>query len=302
MSDTGRLFNYFWYFVDISKNAFLYNSSSFQATIGRRRSGKSVFCLGAACAVDPDLLEENICFGLKELKEQLNTKQETALIWEEAGASAYNRDFMEQWNKLIVKTLQVYGYRKLALYANFQHLKFIDIDVRMQLDSFFRMKAINGFSQAGEPITSTYAEPYTVVTDYIQEPIISPYKIAREGIYQNIGKIPIPEINEFFKITGVKKSLYKAYLKRKDEYFQDLGEEEKQEDKELFSRKELKTLTRVNESYLNLASNLINEKFTKKKIAALSDIPVSTLNFWLSRAGEAAELQSRVSAKETTTK
>lgn len=297
---TGSQFNFFWYFMDICKNSFLFNNSSFMACIGKRRSGKSVFCLAAACAVDPDFNAEQITFGIKELKEQLEEKTNTSIIWEEAGTSAYSRDFMEERNKAISKTLQVYGFRKLAIFGNFQHMKFLDGDIRLQLDSFFRMKAFNNF-QEGKPVTKIYAEPFTIVTDYIQEPLIAPYKIEREGTYQPIGKIPIPDIKDFFKICGVSKQLYKDYLRKKTEYFMEVGKPEEPEE-EVFSKRELKTLTRVNESFLKLALGLLNENMTKSKIASLADIPVSTLNVWLSKEEEAQELINRISLEPTTTK
>lgn len=296
----GSQFNYFYYFMDICKNAFLFENSSFMACIGKRRSGKSVFCLAAACFVDPDFSEEQITFGLKELKEQLNEKSRTSIIWEEAGTSAYSRDFMDERNKAISKTLQVYGFRRLAIFGNFQHMKFLDGDIRLQLDSFFRMKAYNNFTPEGKPVTRTYAEPFAIVTDYIQEPIISPYKIEKEGIYQPIGKIPIPDIKDFFELTGVSKQLYKSYLRKKADYFKEVGEPEKEDKEEIFTKRELKTLTRVNEAYVKLASGLIEEKVTKTKIADLSDIPVSTLNLWLSKSEEAQELSNRVFIEPTT--
>lgn len=302
MEGIGKQFNFFWYFIDICKNAFKFENSSFMACIGKRRSGKSVFCLAAACAVDPDFSEEQITFGLKELKEQLNEKTNTSIIWEEAGASAYSRDFMDERNKLISKTLQVYGFRKIALFGNFQHMKFLDGDIRLQLDSFFRLKAFNDFTPEGKPYTNIYAEPFAIVTDYIQEPLIAPYKIEREGMYQPIGKIPIPDIKELFSICGVSKELYKNYLKRKSEYFREIGEPEEEEKEEIFSKRELKTLTRVNKAYVSLASRLIEDKITKTKIASYSDIPVSTLNVWLSKSEEAEELINRVSFEPTTTK
>jgi hypothetical protein len=272
------------------------------AAIGKRRSGKSVFCLASACFIDPDFTEEQITFGLKELKEQLNTKTETAIIWEEAGTSAYSRDFMDERNKAISKTLQVYGFRKLAIFGNFQHMKFLDGDIRLQLDSFFRMKAFNSFIEE-KPVTRIYAEPFAIVTDYIQEPLISPFKIEKEGVYSQIGKIPIPDISDFFKICGVSKQLYREYLKKKTEYFKEVGEPEKEDKEEIFSKRELKTLTRVNKAYLNLASRLIEDKVSKVKIASYSDIPVTTLNRWLDNTIEAEEWFNRVSfEKPTTTK
>lgn len=300
----GVQFNWFWYFVDIAKRAFLYENSSFQAAIGKRRSGKSIFCLAAAGAVDPDFNEEKICFGINELKKVLNDGKECAVVWEEAGASAYSRDFMDERNKIISKTLQVYGFRKIALYGNFQHLKFLDGDIRLQLDCFFRLKAMNSFDDGNKPFTQTWAEPYCIVTDYIQEPLIAPYKVQRDGLYQGIGKIPMPQMWDLFEICGITKQTYKAYQKKKEEYFVEIGEEDKgkEEQEEVFSKRELKTLTRVNVAFLNLASRLTEEeKVTKKRIAELADIPVSTLNVWLSKAEGAQDLQNRVTEEETTT-
>lgn len=287
--------NWFWYFIEIAKNSFLFNNSSFQACIGKRRSGKSIWCLCSACAVDPDITEENICFSIKELKAQLNERTETAIIWEEAGTSAYSRDFMDERNKLISKTLQVYGYRKIAIWGNFQHLKYLDGDIRLQLDSFIKMKAVNAFTPEGKPYTRTFAYPYMIVTDYIQEPLIAPFKVARDGTFQPIGNIPVPQMEELFQKTGVSKSLYRSYLKKKDEYFKDIGEPEKQEEEELFSKKELKTLTRTNMAFINLATRLINdEKITKTKIANFANIPVSTLNVWIGKKEEAGSFMDRV--------
>nr|CAH2570339.1 similar to protein 16 from Haloarcula hispanica virus 1 [uncultured archaeal virus] len=298
----GRQFNWFWYFVDIARNAFKFEDSSFQAAIGKRRSGKSVWTLSSCCAVDPDFTEEQICFGLKELKAQMIEKTETSLLWEEAGESAYNRDFMTDGNKLIVKRMQVYGYRKIALFANYQHMKFLDGDVRLQLDCIIKMKAQKSFTPAGEPIVYTWGVPLAVVTDWIQDPILAPYKVEKDGVYQPIGQIPVPQMWDLFEVCGVSKSLYKNYLKKKDEYFQEMGEPEKEDKEEVFSKRELKTLTRVNSAYLNLTSRLIDEeKVSKTKIASLSGIPVSTLNVWLSKSEEAEGWISRVSAIETTT-
>ena len=298
----NQQFNWFWYFINSAKESHLFNDSSFHAAIGKRRSGKTVLCLGAACAVDPDITSENICFGLDELKAQLNEKTDTSIIWEEAGASAYSRDFMNERNKLIVKTLQVYGYKKISIFGNFQHLKYLDGDIRLQLDAFFKMKANHQLIDK-TPITHTYALPFAVVTDYINEPLIAPYKVTKEGVYQAIGGIPIPQMDEFFKMCNVTKGFYKDYLRKKDEYFIELGEEDKEEAPEIFSKRELKTITRMNTAFLDLVVKLIEEdKKSKALIAKYADIPVSTLNVWLSKAEEIHSFESRVLPEETTTK
>lgn len=116
-----------------------------------------------------------------------------------------------------------------------------------------------------------------------------------------IGSIPIPDMEDFFKVCGVGKTLYKNYLKKKDEYFTEIGEEEIEEKEEMFSKRELKTLTRVNQAYISLASRLIEDKVTKTKIAEFSGIPVSTLNVWLGKSEDAEEWTRRVLEPSTTT-
>lgn len=294
-------FNWFQYFVDICKNSFLHNNSSFMASIGQRRSGKSVFTLGACCKVDPDFSEEQICFGLDELKEQLNEKTNTSILWEEAGASAFARDFMAEENKMIVKTLQVYGFKKLAIFGNFQHLMYLDSDVRLQLDCIFKMKAHHVFED-GLPVTHTYALPYKVVTDWIRKPIIKPYMVYNDDVWKDIGAIPIPDMEEYFKYCGVSKQLYREYNKKKEEYFQDLNASDEEEiKKEIFTKRELKTLTRVNKAYLSLVSRLIEDKVSKARIAELSGIPVTTLSGWIGKGEEADDWAKRILGNETTT-
>lgn len=140
------------------------------------------------------------------------------------------------------------------------------------------------------------------MTDCIQDPILAPYKVEKDGVYQPIGKIPVPQMWNLFKMCGVSESLYKNYLKKKDEYFQEMDEPEKEDKEEIFSKRELKTLTKVNSAYLNLTSRLIDEeKITKTKIAALSGIPVTTLNTWLGKTEEAENWINRVSTEATTT-
>jgi len=69
----------------------------------------------------------------------------------------------------------------------------------------------------------------------------------------------------------------------------------------MFSKRELKTLTRVNQAYISLASRLIEDKVTKTKIAEFSGIPVSTLNVWLGKSEDAEEWAKRILEPSTTT-
>lgn len=294
-------FNWYNYFIDICKNSFAHNNSTFMASIGQRRSGKSVFTLGACCRVDPDFTAEQICFGADELKTQLSERSNTAVLWEEMGASAFARDFMEVSNKAIVKTLQVYGFKKLAIFGNFQHLMYTDSDVRLQLDCIFKMRAAHVFEE-GQPVTHTYALPYKVVTDWIRKPIIKPYMVNDDdGVWREIGAIPIPDMDEYFRYCGVSKQLYREYERKKEEYFFDLNATDEEEvKKEIFTKRELKTLTRVNQAYLSLVSRLIEEGVTKAHIAELSNIPVSTLNRWNGKEEEADDWAKRILGNETT--
>ncbi len=292
--------NWFNYFMDISKNAFLHNNSSFMASIGQRRSGKSVFTLGACCRVDPDFPAEQICFSSDDLKEQLNEKTCTSILWEEAGASAFARDFMSESNRAVVKTLQVYGFKKLAIFGNYQHMLYLDSDVRLQLDCIFKMKAQHVFED-GQPVTHTFALPYKVVTDWIKKPTYRPYKVLRDEVWKDIGAIPVPDMEVYFKYCGVSKQLYHEYERKKQEYFEDMNNTETDETrKELFTKRELKKLTTVNQTFLTLVNKLIDEGVSKSRIAGLAEIPVSTLNGWLGRSDDADDWAKRILTDEPT--
>lgn len=279
--------NWFWHFVKEAKERFLYENSSFNAFIGERRSGKSVACLGMAAAIDPNFTEEQICFSIEDLKQQLNTKQQAAIIWEEASTSAYSRDFMTERNKAIIKALQVYGFRKIALLGNFQHLRTLDADLRLQLNTVFRMNAHHHLVD-GVPVTQTYAEPFIILTDWIQEPGITPFKILSDGVYKPLGGIPIPDMWDFFEKCGVSKTLYKNYLKKKTEYFMEIGQAESSALENSLNTRELKTLVRQEAAYKDLVITLVSEGvLTKKRIADMSKVPVTTLNRWIDSPSQA---------------
>lgn len=77
-------------------------------------------------------------------------------------------------------------------------------------------------------------------------------------------------MEDFFKICGVSKQLYKEYLKKKSEYFREVREPNDEDKEEIFSKREIKTLTRANRAYVNLVYRLIEEEYiTRSKIASL---------------------------------
>ena len=138
---------------------------------------------------------------------------------------------MNERNKLIIKTLQVYGYRKIALFGNFQHLKFLDGDVRLQLDCFIKMKAQNSFNPQENPLLRPGLFLMQLLRITSRTRLLPPIRLRRDGVYQAIGQIPVPQMWDFFEVCGVSKDLYRNYLKKKDEYFQEIGEPEEKKRK-----------------------------------------------------------------------
>lgn len=267
---------YYWfdYFVQIAKEAQMAQDSTFFAFIGRRRSGKSVDCLAMCSAIDPDITEENIVFTLNDLRAAFREKSNTAIMWDEASVSAYNRDFMQEANKLINKSIQVFGYKRLGLCSTFQHLNFLDSHAQMQLDCIFKCYS-NKKIVDEQMVVNTFMSPYKIVTDWIQDPIIAPYKRPLDGVSTQIGSIPIPQIKDLYKRTGVSKKLYNAYLKKKEEFFDDVT----RDDVSLDART-VKRLKRMEGGFYELIGFMKDEDYTMTQISAAMGIPQTTLANW----------------------
>lgn len=275
---SSRKFNWFSYFVNQAKIKQKMEDSVLYTFIGRRRAGKSINTLAMACRIDPDITVENICFGAKELTQALKEKENTVVIWEEAGAAGgYNRDWHSPANKMINKTLQVYGEKRIAILANLQHLKVIDPQVQIQIDCIFRCFAEHEKAGEDEYIKNTYFEPWRVHTDYLTDPAIMKYTINRNGVYQPIGIIPMPQVDELFKMCGVKKRLYNDYRKKKSEFFETVGEEE---NKPKLDKRTLNKLSKIQDGYFNLIDHFQGEGITLTKMAEISGIPQPTISRW----------------------
>lgn len=284
MSEEGegasRKFNWFSYFVNQAKIKQKMEDSVLYTFIGRRRAGKSINTLAMACRIDPDITTENICFGAKELTQALKEKENTVVIWEEAGAAGgYNRDWHSPANKMINKTLQVYGEKRIAILANLQHLKVIDPQVQIQIDCIFRCFAEHEKAGEDEYIKNTYFEPWRVHTDYLTDPAIMKYTINRNGVYQPVGIIPMPQVDELFKMCGVKKRLYNDYRKKKSEFFEHLGEEEEQA--ATLDKKKVGKLERMSAGCVKLIKYMNEEKGIKQReIAGVLGVNQNTVSGW----------------------
>ena len=126
----------------------------------------------------------------------MNDGKECAVVWEELEPLLIVGFYGRGGIKLSPK-LSGLWFRKIALYGNFQHLKFLDGDIRLQLDCFFRLKAMNSFDDSNKPFTQTWAEPYCIVTDYIQEPLIAPYKVQRMDYIRGLEKSYATDVGPF---------------------------------------------------------------------------------------------------------
>ncbi|MCQ1534835.1 helix-turn-helix transcriptional regulator [Methanosarcina sp. KYL-1] len=274
----SRKFNYFGYFVNQAKIAQQMEDSTLYAFIGRRRSGKSVISLAMACRIDPDITAENICFGAKQLTDALKSMEKTSIVWEEAtAAGGYNRDWHSPGNAIVNKTLQVYGEKRIAIVANLQHLKILDPQVQVQTDCIFRCWAEHEKLDEGEYRKNTFFEPWRVNTDFLTEPVLMRYTINRDGVYSPIGMIPVPQMDDLFKICGVSKSLYTEYRKKKAEFFESIGEDE---EAEKIDKKKIGRLQRMAAGCVKLIRDLNANGMTQGEIAGKIGVNHRTISEW----------------------
>jgi len=219
------------YFVHDAKTAQDHEDSVFYGSIGRRRSGKSMFELARCKKIYPDFSEEDIVFDAKEFMSLIQDPKvkHQALFWDEPSVTAYNRDYQQEVNKLLNKVLQVFGFKELAISCAFPHLSFLDTQTQMHMDALLKFKRV--YTKTGE--IRVYAEPYKVITDWMRKPIIKPYTVYNDGVYQAIGEIPIPSMNDLWKWSGVNKKLLKSYQKKKLEFFEDIGKTDTEDNKKI---------------------------------------------------------------------
>jgi len=208
--------------------------SSFISYVGERRSGKSVLAIAHAFSIDPDLTTENVCFSLDDLKQTIYDKMNTAVVWDEAGVTAYSRDFMKESSKALNKFFQVFGYRRVAVLSTFQHAGYLDNHLRGQLDALLWMQSsIKTFMIDGvrTPLTRKFCKPFTVRKNPFAPPFYKPYTFYQTTSSVNameIERIPIPDVPELMKFYNVRnwRSFFDDYEKKKEEFFIELGADE----------------------------------------------------------------------------
>ncbi|AKB34791.1 hypothetical protein MSSAC_0201 [Methanosarcina siciliae C2J] len=277
--EVSRKFNQYNIFINTAKMKISprIDDSAFLALIGPRRTGKSELSLATAFAIDPDFPIDNICFSFDELKALLtdDTIRKQPIVWEEASVTAYNREFMDEVNILLNKYFQVFGFRNLAVIANFQHINLLDYQVRMQLDVLLRCKSYYGTDPQGNTFTRKTVFPFKVLNDGINEPLIVKYKVPGDMGYDVIGEIPVPQIDILHKMYGIKNSFIQQYKKRKNEFFKNLEGKEKKVDE-----KEVAMLKKKEEALAALARSLQDQGLSQDDIGGLMGIKRQTASSW----------------------
>lgn len=222
----SQKFNYLNYFVTMATEAQHYQDSTLYAWIGQKRSGKSVTSLAATSKIDPTFNEDQIVFDVEDFKELVKDPDTTrcGIMWDEAGVTAYSRDFQKEANKTLNKLMQVYGFKEVAISCTFPHLNFLDKQTREVLDMIFRC-FYKRTKEEGNRKHQVYVAPYKLLTDWIREPSIVEYKTNIDGVFKPVGAIPVPQIDELFKWGGVSKKLYNQYLQKKHDFFETVGED-----------------------------------------------------------------------------
>lgn len=255
--------------------------SSFFAYVGERRSGKSITAIAQIHLIDPDVTTENVVFTFDDLRKAVYSKTKAAILWDESGVTAYSRDFMTNVNKLINKFMQVYGYRRISIHTTFQHLQFIDNQLRQQMDALYWCYGKDYVNEkTGRPYTRKSLLPFTVKKNPFWAPTFKPYEVMAPKMLnpEPIGWVQLPDMDEFMRYAGVKKEFLKDYDKKKQEFFQTLGEDT--EPQKVDSRI-LKTAAKQH-SALKAALKYMTEvdKLSKENISKKVGVARSTLRQW----------------------
>jgi hypothetical protein len=278
--ETSRKFNRYSIFINNAKMKIspVIDDSAFLAFIGPRRTGKSELSIATAFGINPDFQSDNICFSFDELKAKLtdDAVKRDVLVWEEASVTAYNRDFMDEVNKTLNKYFQVFGFRNLAIIANFQHLSLLDYQTRMQLDVLLKCKSYYGMDPDGNHFTRKTTYPYKVTNDGISDPRIIDYKIPGDMGYYKVGEIPIPQLDKLHSLFGIKSSFIGEYKKRKLEFFKNL----EQDTNTKLEEKEIAILQKKEEALAKLARSLQAQGLTQDDIGNLMGVKRQTASNW----------------------
>lgn len=235
-------FTWKWLLEYFGKMALSYMASedSFSiCNVGRRRSGKTVWSLVMARFIDPDFNEDKIAFAPEEFDQLLKEYKDSALLFDEAGTGLYSRDAMKRLNKSIIKSLQIFGFRRLTLILNLPHIEMIDKDIREKniLDIVFNLESrfdrdfslkdmtidqLRYFIKEKGNLPKRYtAEPFAFVGDSFRSGSLMPYQAMVNGKSYRIGKVRLGDMKEMFEYAKVDWKLWKAYQKKKIEYYEE---------------------------------------------------------------------------------
>lgn len=101
---------------------------------GRERTGKSVFTMQQACAIDPTLIDDlsRICFSAEEFLEAIrktdsDDKTTKCIIFDEAFRGLSSRGAMSKINKTIIQALMEVGQKNLVLWIVLPSFFMLDI-------------------------------------------------------------------------------------------------------------------------------------------------------------------------------
>jgi len=276
-----EVFNLMDHFVKKAKTHQLLEDSILFSFLGRRRSGKSTLTLAVLKKIDPDMTTEQVVFTNKDFREATREYKEAAIFWDEPSVTAYSREYQEEANRLLNKTLQVFGYRKLVIGLAYQHADFLDKHTRWLVDVYFLCSSSINVDKLSR---QNYVEPKVLVTDWVRDPYLAPYKYNRNGRFVEMGKIPVPDLDELFKWAGMKKSFFKDYQRKKDEFFESAEwekENKREEDKLGIDRRQLRRFAKYEKALFNCIDYLVNQGVQKREIAKLCGTTLTGLRYWL---------------------
>ncbi len=275
----AEVLNLLDHFVKKAKTHQLLNDSILYSFLGRRRAGKSTLTLAVLKKCDPDMDTEQIVFSNEEFRKATRELSNCALFWDEPSVTAYSRDYQDEANRLLNKTLQVFGFKKLVIGLAYQHASFLDKHTRWLVDVYF---ICSSRIIPEELRRENFVEPRVLLTDWIREPYLAPYKINRKGRLVEVGSIPIPSLDELFEWAGISKKFYKDYEKKKMEFFEEAEWEKTEKAHKLgIDKRQLRRFQAYESCLFSLVDSLRVEGFTMKDIAKRCGAVANKLKYWL---------------------
>ncbi|RLI84564.1 hypothetical protein DRP07_00655 [Archaeoglobales archaeon] len=282
----AEVFNLMDHFVKKARTHQLLEDSILFAFLGRRRSGKSTDALALCKKIDPDMTIEQVVFTNKEFRDATREYKKAAIFWDEPSVTAYSREYQDEANRLLNKTLQVFGYKRLVIALAYQHASFLDKHTRWLVDVYFICSSeIN----VNELSRRNFIDPRVLLTDWVREPYLAPYQYTRNGRLVEMGKIPVPQLDDLLKWAGINKKFYHEYQRKKEEFFESAeweSENEREKEMSILKRygidgRQLRRLLREDFALQNLVDELYNRRFTYVDIANMAGIEVNTLRSWI---------------------